>query len=289
MTRVTILGLLAGLALLLTAPAPFSPKRTEPPADWKLDPFYVKHVDLKGFPILGSAKVSDQALFEAAYLVNQMLGDRPEILEAMAKERVRLAVMAYDERTVDVPEHSDLKPAAYWNRRARGLGATRQRPAVSCAEENLLGFPGDPYSTENILIHEFAHAVHEMGMRRIDPTFDARLREAFQAAQAKGLWKDTYAATNRSEYFAEGVQSWYDTNRASDAQHNDVDTREELQAYDPALAALIAEVFGDNPWRYVRPENRPDSERTHLAGFDRAKAPRFSWKDDPPSPREAPR
>jgi alpha-glucosidase len=30
--------------------------------------------------------------------------------------------MAYSERTVDIPEHRDMKPAAYWNRRARGLG-----------------------------------------------------------------------------------------------------------------------------------------------------------------------
>ncbi|MFQ5808669.1 MAG: alpha/beta hydrolase [Armatimonadota bacterium] len=31
--------------------------------------------------------------------------------------------MSEDEFTTDVPEHSDLEPAAYWDRRARGLGA----------------------------------------------------------------------------------------------------------------------------------------------------------------------
>lgn len=271
------------LAMILAAPAParFEPRLSRPPADWGLSPFYTKHVSLNGFPVLGSAKVSDYALFEAAYIVDRMLADRPKILEALTAARVRLAVMAFDERTIDIPEHSDLTPATYWNRRARGLGATRQRPAVSCAEENLLGFPGDPYSTENILVHEFAHAIHEMGMSRLDRTFDDRLRLAFEAAKAEGLWQGTYAMTNRSEYFAEGVQSWFDTNRPPDDQHNEIDTREELQKYDPRLSALILEVFGENAWRYVKPENRPEAAKGHLTGFDRAMAPRFSWKEEP--------
>src|SRR6516225_7101154 len=110
---------------------------TAPPADWKLDPFYKKHVSVNGFPVVGSAKVSDYAVLEAAYLIEKMLAKRPDILAALVKNKVRCAVMAYSERTTDIPEHSDLKDPAYWNRRARGLGPTRIRPAVSCAEENL--------------------------------------------------------------------------------------------------------------------------------------------------------
>lgn len=274
------------LAVLVhaVAAAPFAPKVEKPPEDWGLSPTYAKCVAVNGFPVLGSAKVSDFALFEAAYIVDRMLSERPEVLEALARAKVRLAVMAWDERTMDVPEHSDLTPPAYWNRRARGLGATRHRPVVSCAEENLLGYPGDPYSTENILVHEFSHAVHEMAMKRINPTFDDRLQTAFEAAKARGLWKDTYAASNRAEYFAEGAQSWFDTNRPPDSQHNGVDTRGELEAYDPALAALVSEAFGGTSWRYARPDDRPEAERAHLAGFDKAKAPRFTWKDDPPLP-----
>jgi hypothetical protein len=198
----------------------------------------------------------------------------------MIRNKVRLAVMAYTERTTDIPEHRDLKPKLYWNFRARGLGASRQPPAVSCAEENLLNYKGDPYSTENIMIHEFAHAIHSMGVRSVDPTFDPRLRNAFRDAMAKGLWKGTYAASNVSEYWAEGVQSWFDTNRQNDAQHNHVDTREELKAYDPALAKLVEEVFGDGPWRYVRPDRRKGLDKGHLAGYDPAKVPTFRWEPE---------
>src|SRR5260370_1668346 len=106
--------------------------------------------------------------------------------------------MAPTEMTTDLPEHSDLTPKEYWDKRARGLGATPARPAVSCGEENLLNLKGDRYNKENILIHEFGHVVHEMGMDGIDPDFDGKLREAYKKAMDKGTWKDTYAATNHN-------------------------------------------------------------------------------------------
>jgi cyclophilin family peptidyl-prolyl cis-trans isomerase len=203
----------------------------------------------------------------------------------MASSRVRLAVMAWNEFTTDIPEHADLKSKVFWDRRARGLGATRARPAVSCAEENLLCYPGDPYSTENILIHEFAHTIHQMGLRQLDPTFDERLKAAFEKATERGLWQGTYAGSNRAEYWAEGVQDWFDNNRENDSLHNHVNTRAELKEYDPELAALCAEVLGDRPWRYTKPAERDAAGRAHLAGFDSEQAPRFVWREAALTPR----
>ena len=113
---------------------------------------------------MSSKNVSNYALLEAAFLIRKMLGEGENILQAMAKNKVRFAIMAHNEYTTQIPEHSDLQPRLYWNKRARGLGATFERPAVSCGEENLLLYPEDPYSKENILIHEFAHAMHNTGM-----------------------------------------------------------------------------------------------------------------------------
>ena len=244
----------------------------------KLSAFYKKCLLADGLAIVASHKVSDYALFEARYIVDRMLEGRPDIRRAIVDGKVRLAIMAADEFNTDIPEHSDLKPARYWNRRARGLGATSVRPAVSCGEENLLGFDGDPYRAENILVHEFGHVVHEIGMAGVDRTFDRRLKETYEAALERGLWKDTYAATNRSEYWAEGVQSWFHCNRTNDKQHNHVATREQLQEYDAGLADLLTEVFRDNDWIYTRPEKRAD--QAHLRGFDRDLAPRFAWPAD---------
>ena len=135
------------------APPPSIPKVTSVPDALRqtlnLSPFYQKYLDAAGFPVLGSDKVSDQAMLEARWILLQMTAHRPEILQVMATNRARLVVMAHNEYTTDVPEHANRTPKVFWDRRARGLGGR----VCSCGEENLLCFPGDPYATENILIH----------------------------------------------------------------------------------------------------------------------------------------
>ena len=274
----TLLGCQAGQR---TSGSDVGPVSDELRANFELAPFYGKSVMVGPLPVVGSEDVSDAALLEAAWIVHKMVGQRDDILEAMADQRVRLVVMAWNEFTTDVPEHAHLEPAVYWDRRARGLGVTPEAPAVSCAEENLLAFPGDPYEEENILIHEFAHAIHAMGLNRVDPTFEGRLNEAYTSAREQGLWRGTYAITNPDEYWAEGVQSWFDDNREDDALHNRVNTRAELEEYDSALAVLCREVFGDKEWRYQRPRNRSTEERAHLASVDPVAAPLFRWREYP--------
>lgn len=253
----------------------------EPPAALELDPFYHKYIDVGGYPVVSSEKVSDYALLEAAYLIEAMLAKRPDILRALGDTQSRMTVMAYNEFTTDVPEHARLgkneggKSSDWWDRRARGLGGSKTDPVASCGEENLLCFEGDPYRHENLLIHEFAHTIHLRGMNHLDPTFDDRLKEAYEKAMAKELWKGKYAATNHHEYFAEGVQSWFNNNRPPDHDHNHVDTREELLEYDPGLAEIVREVFRDTQFDYVRPPER--KEKAHLTGYDFSGSPTFKW------------
>ena len=84
--------------------------------------------------------------------------------------------------------------------------------------------------------------------------------------------KQCYAGKNRSEYWAEGVQNWYDTNRTMDHDHNHIHTREQLKAYDPGLAKLCEDVLGDSRWRFTSPRKR--AGKGHLKDFDLAKAPK---------------
>lgn len=264
MRRSKILACICVLAVQIAAFAAASPpppppelKITEVPetlkASLKLSPFYKKYVDANGFPVLGSEKVQDAAMLEAARIVNKMLEGRDDIRAAIVKNKIRLAVMSVTEQTTDIPEHSDLTPKDYWNKRARGLGATRQRPAVSCDEANLLHLPGDRYPNENILVHEFGHVIHEIGLMSIDSAFDKELRALFESDKKKGLWLRTYAMENHKEFWAEGVQSYFDTNDNNNYQHNDVDTRAKLEKYDPEFFALLDKVFKQNAWRYERP------------------------------------
>jgi len=251
-------------------------KITTPPKKMNLDKFYQKYLNANGYPIVSSSKVNDYALKEAAYLINIMLEHRPDVKKAMVAGGSRLIIMAHDEYTTDVPEHRHMKPKLFWDRRARGLGGSKSDPVCTCGEENLLAFKGDPYHQESILIHEFAHNIHLRGMTVIDPTFDDRVKASYDHAMKEGLWKDKYASKNHHEYFAEGVQSWFDNNRPPDHDHNHVDTRKELMEYDQGLAKLCEEVFGKTELIYTKPQTRL---KGHLKGYDPTKAPAFKWPE----------
>ena len=234
-----------------------------------LAPFYRRHLDVDGLPLLSSERVPDEAFLAARELLQRMLAKDPRLAKELAKSKVRVAIMAPDEVTTDVPEHADLNrhfdrtgQGTDWNQRARGLGATRARPACSVGAENLLGLPGDRYRGESILIHEFAHTLHLLAISKLDRGFQRELEAAFRAARDKGLWENTYAATNVQEYWAEGVQSWFDANLEAEPPngiHNHVDTRAELWSYDPRLARLIAAWMVDDQWRFQDPA-QPEAE-----------------------------
>ena len=86
--------------------------------------------------------------------------------------------------------------------------------------------------------------------------------------------KPCYALASEAEYWAEGFQDWYDTNRTMDHDHNHIHTRDQLKAYDPELAKLCADVLGDSDWRFVSPRKR--AGQGHLAGYDPATAPKVA-------------
>tara|TARA_A100001037_G_C14988999_1_gene561665 strand:- start:37 stop:951 length:915 start_codon:yes stop_codon:yes gene_type:complete len=278
MTRRTLLAALTVCFTLGTKTAEPDPRWiiTPPPAELNLPGFYQKYLSANGYPIVSSARVNDYALREAAYLVDMMLAKRPDVRRAMIKSGSRMIVIGHNEFTTDIPEYRHLQPKDYWDARARGLGGSKTEPVCSCAEENVLAFEGDPYATENILIHEFAHNIHLRGMVNVDPTFDQRLEALYDNAMAAGLWAGKYASVNHAEYFAEGVQSWFDNNRPPDHDHNHVDTRKELKAYDPGLASICEEVFGDTELVYTKPTTRL---RDHLKGYDPSQSPAFVWPE----------
>ena len=56
-------------------------------------------------------------------------------------------------------------------------GVTLHEGRATLVDAHTGAVNGARYSAENILIHEFAHAIHEMGLVHVDPTFDRRLRE----------------------------------------------------------------------------------------------------------------
>ncbi len=255
------------------------PKVTAPPESRKIPSFYKKHVDCGGLPIVSSDKVSDAALFEAAKLVDKMLAGRPDIRKAMIEKGGRVMIVGAKEGITDLPEYAWMKPKEFWNKRSRGFGGSYGKIHTSVAEENLLCLPEDTYEEENIIIHEFGHTMHEtLNLMDKDRKFDKKLKEIYEKALAKKLWhcpyKEMYAAVNYREYWAEGVQDYFDANNQNNCKHNHVNTREELKAYDPDLAQLIEETFrltDKTDWRYEplvrRPQVTPPAESLQCDPF----------------------
>jgi len=262
-------------------------KRDEEPSEAEsllktLDPFYKRHVVADGLLIVSSEKVSEYALREVAYLAQRMLVNRPDVLEKLAEKKMYVCVMAYNEMQTDLPECRRM--SLWWAKRARGLGG---RP-VSCGEENVLGFEGDPYQGENIFIHEFGHGIHG-ALAGLDEQFNTRLRALHQKAKETGRFRG-YGMGSFGEFWAEGVQSWFNCNRrgglealSPEGEHLcQIDTRRQLKEHLPAFAELLDEAFRQNEWVYVPVLNRLDEP--HLRGYDPSAAPAFRW---PPEVIEA--
>ena len=193
---------------------------TGPPEDLGLDPFYQKHLDADGLPIVASLGVSDTAILTVRDIIDEMLANRGDVRAAIAEKGVRVAIMAAGSVLTDLPEFRDLGEHSLgvsWDERTRGggVGPTDARPVVAIAQENLLCSGGDdvlPY--EDIFVHEFAHAVLNMGVERLPggEDFRKRLNQAYSNSLESGLWQNTYAGENPDEYWAEGVQSWFGLN-----------------------------------------------------------------------------
>ena len=209
-----------------------------------LNPFYTQYAHAYGIPVLSSSRVKRGALERACYVMRFLFADRKDIRDWFYRRNGRAGIMAKSEGTTTIPEHSFLP--AWWNERARGLGATIQVPISTGGEENLLCESGDRYYNEDIFLHEFVHGIHNLGATGAIPTFDGRLRAAYNSARRTGLWRNTYAMSTDREYFAEGTQSFFNVNAYSataNGIHNNINTRAKLRQYDPTLYSLIKEVF----------------------------------------------
>ncbi len=222
---------------------------TSPPKEIGIDDFYKKYTDANGFPVVGSRKVPDEALLKARDIIIMMTKSLPQnVLDTMRNRGVRIAVMARYEGTTDLPEHRFLlnDTAMNWDVRARGLGGIPELPLTTCAEENLLCYQIDKYHAEDILVHEFAHTIHLVGLALNYPDFNANLQMKLDAALSNGKWDNTYAAVNIEEYWAEGVQSWFNANAQvpkPDGKHNQVNNRKKLKKYDRNLYDIISVYF----------------------------------------------
>jgi hypothetical protein len=259
-------------------PLRVQPSVLAPPARFKAGPYYTKFTYAREFPVLGSKHVSDEALLKANDTVRKMFAYRHDVLKAMIEDGARLVVLGRGEKLSDLPELQEARKKPGFDE-VRYLDYTPALKLMVVPEENVLRLPGEPFAGRCMVVSVFARGLHqvtglrpadpgfekrrgkqqyELRVKRLDVEFDKRLQKLFEEAGAKQLWRGTSAGRDRVEYWAAGVEAYFDAAGAGQAPHDadrPVTTREALKAYDPGLYALVDETMaykGHVDWRAGR-------------------------------------
>jgi hypothetical protein len=257
------------------------PSVIAPPKKFKIDPYYTKFTYAREFIVLGSKHVRDEALLRANDTIRKMFAYRHDLLKAMIADGARLVVLGHNEKLSDLPECKETKNRADFDE-VRYLEYSPSLKLLVVPEENVLGLAGEPFASKCMVVSLFAKGLYqtaglrpvdpdfdrrrgkqqyELRVKRLDIEFDQRLQKLHDEATSKGLWKGTGAARNRVEYWAAGVEAYFDAAGDGTAPHGadrPITTREALKAYDPGLFALVEETMAYKEhvdWRFRRMAN----------------------------------
>jgi hypothetical protein len=254
------------------------PSVISPPVRFKIDPYYTKFTYAREFVVLGSNQVSDEALLRANDVIRKMFAYRHDILKALIVDGARLVVLGRQEKLSDLPELKDVRKQPGFDE-VRYLDYTPALKLLVVPEENVLGLPREPFAGKCMVISVFARALYQVtGLRPVDPNFerqrdkqqyelrvkrldlefDQKLRALHEEALKKNLWKGSASARDHVEYWAAGVEAYFDAAGdvpAPNLADRPITTREALKAYDPELYALVDETMAYKEhvdWRFKR-------------------------------------
>lgn len=237
-----------------------------------LDYYTQERTTATGITVKAAPRVDPATLDLAAAQVDvQLARGGNGIAETMADFGCSLAVYAARENAYLVPEHrGGYNPESY---DVEGFGGSTWNGCVSSiSERNVLRTRGNDnpflntaYPNENILVHEFGHAVRLVGIEtQADESLSDELYAVYEHAYNTGLWPNTYAISNIDEYFATLSSVWFDAMAEkpdwSDGVRSPINTRAELQAYDPTAYAFFAKVYPADlilpaPWDVPGPDD----------------------------------
>ncbi|HVL11539.1 MAG TPA: hypothetical protein VM529_03185, partial [Gemmata sp.] len=236
-----------------------------PPAKLKFDPYYTKFTLAREFPVLGKI-ASDEAMLKANDTVRKLFAYRHDVLKAMIADGARLVVLGKNEKLGNLPEFKDAKNRAELDL-VRYLDYTPALKLMVVPEENVLGLAKEPFAGKNMVVSVFARGMYlvaglrpvdpefekrrdkqqyELRVKRLDVDFDNRLKKLFDAAAEKKLWRGTAAVHTRADYWAAGVEAYFDAagqGVAPNGADRPITTREALKAYDPELFTLVDETM----------------------------------------------
>jgi hypothetical protein len=200
--------------------------------------YYDKTCSYGGIEILASEEVDDRALMQAWNIIANMLAPRPDIAEILSNRGVQVLIF---------PRGGNMDDLPVGENDAFAVAQKGPNPYVITGEANLLCLASSSYYGYNVLIHELAHQIHYSRLDGNSSVFDQKLSALYNDAINDDKWSGHYAATNRNEYWAEGVVMYFDASPINYENHY-VNTKAELQEYDPEFHAFIEEAFRGFVW-----------------------------------------
>ncbi len=218
-------------------------------------PFYQKERTLNcGVKVVGTAKVLDEAMDKAAEMLDVLLA-KEDIASRMGSAGCMLGLYGEGEIAYDIPEHRFEYDENYLY--VEGFGGTQ---LASIRDANVLRLKTGSYTTgyrdESILTHEFAHTVYNYGLSAQQ---QAEFLNIYNASISAGKWPNSYAGSNKDEYFATLSAIWFnamdDTYDGEwDGVRGPINTRAELKVYDRAAYDFLSEVYVSDrylpsPWQ----------------------------------------
>ena len=200
--------------------------------------YYNRYINAGGIAIVGNQTVNNQYFLMAKEIVLRMTKKHPEIrAQLLPRHEFYLVLLEAHTRSWELPEFLYLP---FEDNKGGSCGG------LQCWSR--VGYGYDNVRPMSVFVHEFGHAIHlaingnTQDSRLnppLDPTFDARLKLAYENALEFGIWSGLYAEKNKDEYWAEGVHTWfYDI--GPDRQFP---TYADFATHDPLLDELLDEWF----------------------------------------------
>jgi hypothetical protein len=196
----------------------------------------------------------------------------------MIADGARLVVLGRQEKLSDLPEFHNAGDQAGFDS-VRYMDYTPSLKLMVVPEENILQLEGEPFAGKGMVLSIFAKAIYqvstlrpvdgdapksgpkqqyELRVKRLDIDFTKRVQKLYEQAMAKGLWKGASAARSPVEYWAAGVEAYFDAagnGPSPNLAERSITTREMLKAYDADLFGLVEEIIAYREhvdWRLTR-------------------------------------
>jgi len=203
-----------------------------------LDPFYCWAVDIGGVALVASAAVSSATVNTAAESVAEMLRFREDIRERLARLGPKIIIVGPNELITDAPELRHMSNSSLYDDRGYGqLRGWSGGVIAAVGAEGIVGLDAVSTGRDDVMVHEFAHMLHALGLTTDEWTAS---RTLYSRSLAKGRWQGTYAGRNYSEFFAELTQIYFGVKGPA----YEANGPDELRQYDPESADYLEQVYG---------------------------------------------